>query len=629
VRAEIVRRCVGAGRLQKNANMAPAAAARWLLLVWAVAAAAAQETYPIDWNAVPVTQPAALDTRNRDIGPCVCDLTAGECDGNCRCDADCSAAERATFSGAEPEGPVSLRKRRCVDPKLIEVNKRGGISSTVVDNLLCLEADNSDSRGLFFVDPGTPSTADFEQIRLAYRFTFQPSRVAPTPSRNRYAVGDVVGGALRSSPTTLEPATLGLFPLPTRGFTAACSERGGFFFRRDVPSGPGARCLRNAASLAADCASNAFDGNAYLTRFAMARTPASRLDQPAQWVTLTLASIASRSAATGALTALPLGGGVPAPAYAAGVCQNALASVALRISYNDDGEVTAAAADVVVTDAAERADGSASLEQEFTARFVSTTARPRSGNPGYRYGLPVLAGAVATQGGRSAISQLQSGLQVARRAASGECSATGAVASTVVFGYDAVYSCHVSLTQAQLQAFCGNAGLQSLFNLTLSTHFGMFGNADLSVVSQWAPFAIDTPSSGSWDSITDRCSGLQNSMNIEFVVVNLGSVLNPQRKLAAARVRFSSTDTWQFTLESPAAAQQFPILTTVTFVPYPASAISELIPPNPPAFPKLPRDVLYPFYVDGSAAHAAAPPLAAARAVALAAISLALLALRL
>lgn len=44
--------------------------------------------YPVDWSLVPSTQPALSIPDNEELGPCICDLTVGSCDVNCRCDTD-------------------------------------------------------------------------------------------------------------------------------------------------------------------------------------------------------------------------------------------------------------------------------------------------------------------------------------------------------------------------------------------------------------------------------------------------------------------------------------------------------------------------------------------------------------
>lgn len=47
--------------------------------------------------------------------------------------------------------------------------------------------------------------------------------------------------------------------------------------------------------------------------------------------------------------------------------------------------------------------------------------RPRSGNPGYKVGLPVLAGVSITSGALVAISQFKSGLTVLSQTGGGQC----------------------------------------------------------------------------------------------------------------------------------------------------------------------------------------------------------------
>jgi hypothetical protein len=63
--------------------------------------------------------------------PCVCDLTFGQCDLNCCCDADCTTDQKAQFEGANtclPEGPAPSKFTKCIDlegfNQLVEVNPK-------------------------------------------------------------------------------------------------------------------------------------------------------------------------------------------------------------------------------------------------------------------------------------------------------------------------------------------------------------------------------------------------------------------------------------------------------------------------------------------------------------------------
>lgn len=55
-----------------------------------------------------------------------------------------SVTERNRFSASLPEGPVSQSVLTCVDPDLVTINKRGALTVSLVNNMLCVAEDNSE-----------------------------------------------------------------------------------------------------------------------------------------------------------------------------------------------------------------------------------------------------------------------------------------------------------------------------------------------------------------------------------------------------------------------------------------------------------------------------------------------------
>lgn len=47
----------------------------------------------------------------------------------------------------------------------MQVNKRGGITATLLDTLLCVETDNNPSQGLFISNPTAVSSSDMAVLR--------------------------------------------------------------------------------------------------------------------------------------------------------------------------------------------------------------------------------------------------------------------------------------------------------------------------------------------------------------------------------------------------------------------------------------------------------------------------------
>lgn len=57
--------------------------------------------------------------------------------------ASSSLTDIARFSSASNEGPVITTVKTCMDPDLVTVNQRGGMTVALVDNMLCVAEDNS------------------------------------------------------------------------------------------------------------------------------------------------------------------------------------------------------------------------------------------------------------------------------------------------------------------------------------------------------------------------------------------------------------------------------------------------------------------------------------------------------
>ena len=135
---------------------------------------------------------------------------------------------------------------------------------------------------------------------------------------------------------------------------------------------------------------------------------------------------------------------------------------------------------------------------------LTTVVRPKSGNPGYLLGLPVLSGVlkskdilslvngVTTTTTVTAIAQDTRGLTLLPKTTAGLCSTSSAdPVHSVLFGHDSKFSCYLSLTQAQLGSLC-TTGLSSYFG-NVSTSLGIWGNSDFQNVNQWITVEQSTP----------------------------------------------------------------------------------------------------------------------------------------
>ncbi|KAJ1461282.1 hypothetical protein M885DRAFT_507172 [Pelagophyceae sp. CCMP2097] len=206
---------------------------------------------------------------------CICDLTAGECDQNCCCDGECSEAQKSRFDDMDAcvaEGPTAPEITKCYTTKGVDsINPTfpmtaKGTAKSSVDRLLCVRYDNSDQRGAFYKDPGSPAASVFDSAKGQKNYDFaalttaSKAYVAPD---SVYDAGDVIKAAfeldgdnrqlnaleidqgLASSSDGYIAAYRGAFPLPAADSFGECDDGAAAMFgssrvskcQRSIPAG--------------------------------------------------------------------------------------------------------------------------------------------------------------------------------------------------------------------------------------------------------------------------------------------------------------------------------------------------------------------------------------------------------
>lgn len=349
-----------------------------------------------------------------------------------------------------------------------------------------------------------------------------------------------------------------------------------------------------------------------------------------------------RSTADGSSTPLApsaLGATASVPVGSDCECQNALLSAALTVTYDGAGAVTGAEAVLEVANLTAAAATAVGIPQQFSLTFKDADgpatepannlfARAKSGNPGYLDGLPVVAGSVVTQGSGSdekrAVQPLSGGLEVFAPTGGGTCPSAGSAegqGTPVLFGYDAVVECGEELTAALLKARCESGAAPPALEVN-ATRVGLFGNADPLRANQWLELAVAAAGpAGTYTAATGTCSELVDGVHYEFVVARVGQATSPQRKIVAARARYSTTE---WALPRGAASAVLPLRATASFHLLGDSQLEGFVPPAPPLLPELPQDLFFPFTTSAAPPRVAGPHAAVGLAVAVAGVAVVL-----
>eukprot|EP00035_Acanthoeca_spectabilis_P019673 m.429180 g.429180 ORF g.429180 m.429180 type:complete len:661 (+) comp16972_c0_seq1:1987-3969(+) len=634
----------------------------------------------------------SLDPASDSFASCTCDLTVNDCDQNCCCDPDCSAADRASFTGCIITRPAPLR--RCVYKDILVRNNTQFTVDETDDGLFCVLVDNNDGR-TYYEQLCSPATAaQFATLRATVAgndFQFAPGQGATTLALPRcvdasraglsgcttrsassenaldgtvsggYVFGGVIYTAFQLTGSSAISYVFGLLALPQPATSDACTD--------DSPVGFGvnaehtcSRQLNLAVTTGrSGCAAgirSAFDVTSYLeptlllrptTDAYLDRTLSTATDDTST-VSITCETITVRgldgsefvhdcsaqgtvnssdfalncSATTTTNTTTVVtspGGGTTQTITVAstGSVRYPVAEVHYTINRTTLGIVSATARFVVL----DTVVGSLlpyALQQTHSVVFEggsSQTTFPRSGNPGYLLGKPVLAGEISTAGDSIVISSTPADwLFVPKVSSNLLCSSINVSLPTgrngVDFGFNLVTGCSVPVT---VENYTDTAACTALRATTLS-HFsafvntnnmiGIYGNSNPSDINDWVTILDSTAASwGATYSGTDsnyECARVLVGLRLELLTAKVGPIDRAQNTIVGARYvpvydteRFLCTNFYCDTALAASTRQQVLQLTfTVAFldVTQTTEGVNEH---QPDVIRKLPKDFFFPF----------------------------------
>eukprot|EP00903_Cladosiphon_okamuranus_P006338 g6208.t2 len=566
---------------------------------------------------------------------------------------------------------AALLKAADPNDNLDKVNPRypltgGGAAHSAVDGLLCVQYDNSASKGEFFEDPGTLPISifgDSGSSEFSYHDNLaEASAQRATETDSFFDKGDRIPAAFMDEADGGTVAAFGgYFPLPVADDAGRCNEANFAGFGIPVPANRGEEnsCSREVESLESQC-SSVFGWERFTSQL-YAATVGTAAPAPVvvagEYTSVEISSVTWRDWDTGEETDFTEvnceafyydggggeRGGTPAP-----------------VSHDGEGSITGVTAAVVLTDippGSIEGSSAASSSQQFSVEFrLEPTSdafsemtrsqdlgnlvdRDRSGNPGYLPGLPVLAGRLESSEDFEYVAPGGTGGGGGLELMVGEgkgCDDVGT--SPVEFVYDAFGCCVLSLTREALAEHCAGSGqyvdpetgfTPLAFHNTSSSveYLGSYGNADPLDVSQWVEMPVTSSAdTASWDDESGVCSSTVSTLEYQVLYAPVGAAANPQSKIVSAAVRYGKSDwVWR---EEASTEQNFLVCNSVSFKVF-EQEMQRYTPPSPPVAFTVPWDVFYPFFIStsGVAASGTAPSRYAAAVSIAAALGPAVLAL--
>ncbi|XP_060049116.1 tectonic-3 isoform X2 [Erinaceus europaeus] len=488
-----------------------------------------------------VTTPSGPGDGTADLFPvlpiCTCDLIPRACDINCCCDKDCYLLHpRTVFSFCLP-GSVRSSSWVCVDNSLIFRSNSPFPSRVFMDSngvkQFCVHVNNSKLN--YFQKPLKVNATNFQALAAQFGGESWSSTLQPQSSLPFYRAGDpILTYFPKWSVLSLLRQPAGVGP----GGLCTDSNPAGFLETRSTT------CVRFFKDLAKSCTLDPALNAASYYNFIVLKVPVTLLAQ------------------------------AESPLLTGNTCQNVVSQVIYEIKTNGTfgiQNVFVSFGQINLT-----VEPGTSLKQHFIIRFrafqqstATSPAGPRSGNPGYIVGKPLLT---LTGNGSHTMTLLQS-------QGDGACSIKR---HEVQFGVNAVSGCKLRLKMRD----CGllqQEIFQTLHGMPRPEQVAIFGNADPAQKQEWTEILTKNCSVSVMHCTS--CCIVPVSLEIQILWAYIGLQSNPQAHVAGARFLYQCQDFQQ--------APEISLTTAVTFV----DITQKPEPPRgqPRTEWKLPFDFFFPF----------------------------------
>lgn len=508
-----------------------------------------------------VVTPSAPGNRTADLFPvlpiCVCDLTPGTCDINCCCDKDCHLLHpRTVFSFCLP-GSVRSSSWVCVDSSLIFRSNSPFPSRVFMDPngimQFCVHVNNSKLN--YFQELQKVNASNFQALATEFEgksFTSTFQTQSPPPF---YRAGDpILTYFSRWSVISLlrQPAGVGA------GGLCAESNPAGFLESKSTT------CARFFKDLANSCTLDPALNAASYYNFTVLKVPRGMTDLQDMKLQVPVTLVTKAGS----------------PLLAGNTCQNVVSQVTYEIETNGTSGIQKVSVSFEQTNLT--VEPGTSLQQHFIIRFRafrhSTAAAlpgPRSGNPGYIVGKPLLA----------LTGDLSHAMTLLQSQGDGTCSVKR---HEIQFGVNAMSGCKFRLKKADC-SHLQQEMYQTLHGRPRPEHVAIFGDADPAQKGGWTRILSRNCSVSAMHCTS--CCVIPVSLEIQVLWAYIGLQSNPQAHVSRARFLYQCQSRQDF----QQVTEEVSLTTIVTFV-----DITQK--PNPPRGQprvdwKLPFDFFFPFRV--------------------------------
>eukprot|EP00928_Gymnodinium_smaydae_P039583 TRINITY_DN27005_c0_g2_i1.p1 TRINITY_DN27005_c0_g2~~TRINITY_DN27005_c0_g2_i1.p1 ORF type:complete len:677 (+),score=67.37 TRINITY_DN27005_c0_g2_i1:45-2075(+) len=597
---------------------------------------------------------------------CACDLTRERCDAHCCCDPDCFDELKQGFE-CSANGTSNDGAHRCYSQSWVHaVNPRTDLWVVVEDlsGLLCVVVDNNVLEGPYFTNEKSVKPDRIDGIKAENKDTSFADRIGSGQTVDSKSRGYRFGDALKIhraltradgkivSPisdssafdaTEVQEVVQNLLTL-SPGVLGHCAESSAqpVRFMVDVPK---TSCWLPPIDLSSACSTvlNPASDLAWLLR-------KRHLSQDARCIQRCIDPTTNKSCPVQTTQVDGTTKEAPCPPTPdnsptslvrdanskACTCFGALRNIKYVFHYGraegDSPAISRVDLHVTLQDLrSEDCDRPTTCFRRSTeVRFEQVVedpyaVHPRSGNPGYLVGLPLLVGTCKRYENTRCVEYVEtaakpsvatvSGILPDGTCATSEKSNAPGRDVEIRFGEDIVLGCVIRLTREELKSICKQGSDSGFANLLPVLSFGRLGNSwtavaalgSISDASEWVEVeqhpkteVLDFDEENPGAASTSTCSGAVVGLDYEILWSPFGEVASPQARIVAARAKHRMGEV-RFTRANPAESQAFEFTVTASFIRYDTGGEQVDVPPRPELPIWLPHDLFYPFALGSNA----------------------------
>nr|XP_020658314.1 tectonic-1 [Pogona vitticeps] len=542
---------------------------------------------PVPTESPGPAQPAAPDGTPRP-GPwpealtdvaklCVCDLLVDQCDVNCCCDPDCTAADFGLFSTCSVpvvRGDSQLCRQQealySIDLEVQPPQRDFQLADKINPSVFCLQTVNHKA-ALSFQAPEIPTENNFDRLLHefgGYTFGTENDLALMVEEETQFTADtNKTTGYQYKDPIQTSDGFLRL-PAPLFFSQCALSNPAGFLVNQAV------KC--NTVVKEGECATLPALSMEFYTNSTILAVPNS-----SQMLNITIQSITVQTP-EGLRTRLSHTDGLMLPTSNGRSCRNAVLEARYLLTFTEAGEIIDAVVALVL--------GTVNVttvfvQQSFEIRFIqqNTHPVPLSGSPGYVVGRPIRAGFRLAESGVVQSTNGEGQLTIMKSVPAQDCFAVGGIRTPVLFGYDMMSGCQLRITEDADCEILAPALLSMLKGQNFPDCVASFGNSLPQNGPDWVQihFNVTKPS---------LCE-VPVSFVLEARWTKYGSLVNPQARIVSLTVTVATAALPQI---DSGSARTLQVLSSVRFV-----DVSTPAEPGYKARPtiqaQLPFDFFFPF----------------------------------